>query len=112
MAGKILFTSILTTKYVPQQLDVMDRAIAEIATDVHRRAVILAPKDTRALVSSGRVDRDKPATYKVSFGGGRVPYAKRRHYENRRNPQTLRYLERAGMAINRSGINKYFKGMA
>jgi len=80
----------------------MDGAVAEMATDIHRQATILAPKLTGALVNSGNIKRVQPAEYEVTFGGSRVPYAKRRHFENKKNPQTLRYLERAGDATARN----------
>jgi hypothetical protein len=66
----------------------IDRAVLEMVTDIHRDASILAPKDTRALVNSGRISRVKEAHYEVTFGGGSVPYARRRHFENMKNPQT------------------------
>lgn len=83
----------------------------EMATDIHRFASILAPKDKGTLVKSGRVKRLGAAAYEIVFGGTAggfsVPYAKRRHYENKKNPQTLRYLERAGDSVKRSGVEKY-----
>lgn len=83
--------------------------ILEAATDIHRRAVLLAPHETGALQNSGRVE---PVTggYKISFGnGGKVPYAKRRHFENKKNPQTKRYLSRAGDSVLRGDTGKYFR---
>lgn len=85
-----------------------DRRVLEMVTDIHRDASILAPKLTRALVNSGRISRAGEAHYRVTFGGGNVPYARRRHFENKKNPQTLRYLERAGDNVVRN-IGRYFK---
>lgn len=85
-----------------------DRAILSMATDIDRTSAILAPKLTRALVNSKRIIRKGVAHYSVVYGGGSVPYARRRHYENRKNPGTLLYLERAGDAASRN-IRKYVK---
>lgn len=102
-------TSTLVSRWVPQTLEKQDKAVLEMATDIHRRAIVLAPKDTRALVNSGRIERVAQGHYRVKFGGGRVKYAKRRHYENKKNPQTLRYLERAGDSVYRGNTTKYFR---
>jgi hypothetical protein len=90
-----------------RQLDV---AMLELATTIHRDAGNLAPVLTGALVDSGRVIRHRDGHYSVVFGGGQVRYAKRRHYENRRNPHTLRYLERAGDS-NSKNFKQYLKGL-
>lgn len=87
----------------------MDKALLEMSLDIHRRAGILAPFLTGALKKSGKVSKALEG-YIVSFGSDRVPYAMRRHYENKKNPQTLRYLERAGDAVARSDKSKYFRG--
>lgn len=83
--------------------------LLEMATDIHRRAAALAPVDTSALVNSGRVEPVNGG-YVVKFGSTRVPYARRRHFENKKNPQTLGYLERAGDAVVRGNVGKYFRG--
>ena len=46
----------------------------------------------------------------VVFGGGRVPYARRREYENRKHPQTKHYLRNAA---NKAAARKdtYFTGI-
>lgn len=82
-----------------------------MAVDIHRRSAILAPKDSRNLVNSGRVERVARGHYRIVYGGNgngfSVPYAKRRHFENRLNPQTLGYLAVAGDTVARSGVAKY-----
>jgi hypothetical protein len=83
----------------------LDRAVAQMATDIHRESMIFAPKDTRALVKSARVEREGVAHYLVSYN---TPYARRRHFENQRNPQTLGYLERAGERAVRN-IKRYIR---
>jgi hypothetical protein len=88
----------------------LDLAVAHIATDIHRIATMNAPVDHGTLVKSGRINREGQAHYKVIFGGGSVKYALRRHYENKKNPQTLQYLKRAGDSIS-NNIKRYLKGI-
>lgn len=83
--------------------------LLEMATDIHRRASVFAPKDTGALVNSGRIESVNDG-YRVIFGSSRVPYARRRHFENKKNPQTLHYLSRAGDSVARGSKAKYFRG--
>lgn len=101
--------STLKSKWTPTTLKSLDRVVLEMATDIDRFAKILAPKDTGNLVNSGKITRNKSASYTVSFGGNGIRYAKRRHYENKKNPQTLRYLERAGDSVSKGSIKKYIK---
>ena len=86
----------------------MDRSLLELATVISRDASNLAPRDTGNLIASGRIEK-KGNGYAVSFGGGSVKYAKRRHYENKKNPHTKRYLEKAGDK-NSKNFAKYLKG--
>lgn len=88
----------------------MDIAVLQAATDIHRVASVLAPKASRALVNSGRIKREGQAHYKVIFGGGSVPYARRRHFENKKTPSSLLYLERAGDSTSRN-FKRYIKGL-
>lgn len=83
--------------------------LLEMATDIQRRAKAFAPVDTAALVNSGRIEPISDG-YRVVFGSSRVPYARRRHFENKKNPQTLHYLSRAGDNVIRGNTTKYFKG--
>jgi hypothetical protein len=80
-----------------------------MATDIHRRAVMLAPEDSGALVNSGRVERVSTAFYRIIFGSSQVPYARIRHYENKKNPQTLGYLAKAGDGVARGNVDKYLR---
>lgn len=99
----------ITPNWDAKTRDQIERGLAEMATDIHTRAVILAPRETSALRNSGRVARTGDMEYTVSFGSARVPYARRRHFENKRNPQTLGYLARAGDAVERGDNSKYFR---
>lgn len=88
----------------------MDIAMLDLATTIHRDAGNLAPVQTGALASSGRIQRNGTANYSIIFGSSAVRYARRRHYQNRKNPQTLRYLERAGDANSRN-FKRYLRGL-
>lgn len=99
--GNIRFDSRIK-QFVDKVEDEMDISMLDLVTDVHRTASVLAPKDSRTLVKSGRISRQGKAHYKVIFGGGAVPYARRRHFENKLHPGTLGYLERPGDAASRN----------
>ena len=78
--------------------------LMNLGTDIKKRAVILAPKDTGALRQSARVEvNTKGDTVKTSFN---TPYARRRHYENNLHPSTKYYLTNALKSI--SNIKSYF----
>lgn len=79
-----------------------DVTALRIATDIHRVAGMNAPVESGQLIRSGRVARAGLAHYIISFGGASVKYAKRRHYENKKNPGTRLYLQRAGDSISRN----------
>lgn len=99
-------------QWLAQQDRKWDNVALTMATDTHQQASIIAPVDKGNLVASGRVERKWLAEYEVAFGGESgmvsVPYAKRRHFENFKNPQTLRYLERAGDNVAKNK-RKYIK---
>lgn len=107
--GRVRFTSRIK-QWTAGTERKLDFAVLQMATDIHRVASVLSPKASRALVNSGRIDRKGMAHYGIIFGGGPVPYARRRHYENLKNPQTLKYLERAGDATGRN-VKRYLKGV-
>ena len=82
--------------------------VLSMITDVQRRSHALAPKLTGALASSAVIGTVLNG-YSLTYGSGRVPYARRRHFENRKNPQTIGYLSRAAEGVARGNIAKYFK---
>ncbi len=92
----VRLTSKLKSEWTPQKINKLDKLFATVATRIHRTSGRYSPYKTGALVASTQIRRHGTAKYEVSVGGGSVPYAKRRHFENRKNPQTLRYLEKAG----------------
>ncbi len=88
---------------------VLKRTVRNMAGVMVNRGQILSPVDTGALRSSGRVTgAGNKAT--AIFGGADVgvPYARRREFENRKNPQTLHYLKRAGDSVKKEGFKKYY----
>lgn len=95
-------------KFIKEQEFDLNTAVLQMATDIHRQAVVLAPKDTRALANSGRITKESSGKVVVTFGGGAVRYARRRHFENKKNPHTLKYLERAGRNVVKNP-GKYIK---
>lgn len=94
----------------------LDKAVAGMVTDIHGRAVELAPVKTSALRNSGRVSRKASAHYEVRFGSERVPYARihelggytGRNYATYIKPK--RYLTQAGDSVTRGSLKKYFGG--
>ena len=105
--GRVRFTSRIKD-WTADTASELDAAVLEMATDIHRMSAILAPKDSRALVLSGRIKRNGPANYSVIYGGNAVHYARQRHYENQKNPRTLRYLERPGDSVSRN-VKRYLR---
>lgn len=95
--------------WMNEELQKQDDALAEIAIDIMNRAQINAPKASNALVRSAKVKRNGESDYSVTFGDNAVKYAKRRHYENKKNPGSLRYLEKAGESVGRGDPRKYFR---
>lgn len=89
-------------------LNSLNKGVLSIASDVHNRSKALAPVDTRALVNSAITEPVKDG-YKVKYGSSRVPYARRRHFENNKNPQTKGYLAKAAESVVRGNLAKHFK---
>lgn len=91
------------------QLAALQKGLLEMTFEIDRRAKILAPHATGALVNSGRIKRLSQFAMQVMFGSSRVPYARKRHFENEKNPSTTLYLEKAGQSIARGDKAKYFR---
>lgn len=81
---------------------------------IDERAKDRAPKDTGALVNSGRTWVTAKGEGYNQFGGesigypDAVHYAKMRHYNNNLHPATRFYLTGAVNDILEAGIRKYF----
>lgn len=101
-------------KFVDKSLQVekieterLRKGLQRMGDSVLNRAQLFAPVLTGALRDNGRVWLEGDTSVVIAFGGLEVPYARRRHYENNKHPQTKRYLERAGNAVGREGIIRY-----
>jgi hypothetical protein len=91
--------------------------LAAMVTDIHSKAAMNAPiwRGSRRyaipglLKASGRVEKQGDMSYIVAFGGGSVPYAKRREYENNLNPGTRFYLKRASESVSAKAESYFMK---
>lgn len=92
--------------FIEHETQRMNMALRSMSEGILNDAKNIAPILTGALRQSGRL-KVKKNEVDVIFGGGDVPYAKIRHYVNHKNPQTLRYLERAGNARTQQGLERY-----
>lgn len=106
MAVKITMNPQWDTKL----LNGMDAGLAEMMTDIDTKSAILAPVLTGALRNSRKLTRTGNRQYTLSYGDSKVPYARRRHFENKKHPQTIGYLAKAGDAVMRGDTGKYFRG--
>lgn len=85
----------------------LDNAVRQMATTILSDSRMLAPVLTGALRSDGNVIKEGQASYAVQYGDQRVPYARRRHFENNKNPQTKYYLQNAGDRVAKQGIQRF-----
>ena len=85
----------------------LERAEIAMNETILHRGVLLAPKLTGALQADGRVEKEPDGHHSVVFGDESVPYARRRHFENKKNPQTLGYLQKAGDSVAKENVKKY-----
>lgn len=99
----------------------INAGLARMAADIHRMAVINAPIAHREDYKPGQWRRMIPGAlknsgrftgyglrYTITFGGGAVPYARVREYQNRLHPDTRFYLQRAGKVAASRGTT-YFR---
>lgn len=84
----------------------LEKGLAEMVTDIDRRSKMITPIQTGNLVNSQRISRLGAFAYLITSGGGRVPYARRQYYENKRKP---RWLEKAADSVIRGNTEKYFR---
>lgn len=85
----------------------LDNAVRQMANTILSDSRMLAPVLTGALRSDGNVKKEGLASYIVQYGDARVPYARRRHFENKKNPQTKYYLWNAGDRVVKQGIQRF-----
>lgn len=96
------------SQFIKSETKRLKQAETMMAKTIKARAVVLAPKLTGALRANGRV-LVVNGGLRVKFGDEDVPYARRRHFENRKNPQTLNYLQKAGDSVMKESIKRYVK---
>lgn len=96
-------------KFVREQNKKLGRVAAEMGVDILNRAIMNAPKDSGALVRSGRISKKGETSVVVSFGDNSVRYARFRHFVNKKNPGTKLYLKRAAESVARGNTGKYFR---
>lgn len=94
------------TRWAQRESKNLFRVEEVVAGVVLNRASIIAPKLTGALRGNGRTEV-RNGHHAVVFGDEDVPYARRRHFENKKNPQTLQYLKRGGDSVKKENIKKY-----
>lgn len=93
----------------------MQAALLEMTTDIHRKSIILVPKDTRALANSGKIQPIADG-YAITYGSDRVPYARIHElggYTGRGLATRIpakHYLRDAGESVARGNKAKYFRG--
>lgn len=97
-------TATWTRKLSTQQLN---KGGTRMITDILRMARQNAPVKTGALRNSGRFQQTGATHWQITFGNGRVPYARLREHENRLHPNTTRYLEKAARTAA-ARTRKYF----
>lgn len=89
-----------------------NEGLLSMGFDIASRARFNAPVLTGALRNSIRTTVEGETVY-VLAGGGRVPYARRREYENRLHPETRHYMERAfDSVLSSDWKTKYFGDLA
>lgn len=93
-----------------EQLNIKN-AVSLMAGETLADSRARAPYLTGALRASGVDDTSNEGSYSrtVGYGNARVPYARRRHFENKRNPQTTYYLWNAGEKVVKKGIKRYLR---
>lgn len=104
MSYQLKTTAEWARKLSTQQLN---KGGVRMMTDILRLARQNAPVKTGALRNSGRFRQVGNTHWQITFGNGRVPYARLREHTNRLHPNTTRYLERAARTAN-SRIETYF----
>lgn len=101
-----------SAKVLAEEIARVNSALYVMGYTVKNLAVLKAPELTGNLKRSWKVVKDENSI-EVIFGNGipakagGVPYARRRHYENNKNPQTKYYLQNAGEETVKKGIEHF-----
>lgn len=110
IGGTVIFKD-KTGEWIRTTTEKLDVALKSMGESIKNTATMLAPVDSGDLRSTGRVEMTGENEVKITFGGTangvNVKYARRRHYENNKNPQTKYYLQRAGNQVSKKGIKPY-----
>lgn len=85
------------------------KGMLNLVTDIDTRSAQIAPVLTGALVNSRKIEDKGNGEFELSYGSSKVPYARRRYYENRLHPDSTEWLEKAADSVARSDKEKYFK---
>lgn len=104
MSYQLKITASWNRKLSTQQLN---KGGARMMTDILHLARQNAPVKTGALRNSGRFQQTGTLHWRITFGNGRIPYARIREHKNHLHPNTTRYLERATTTANNK-IKTYF----
>lgn len=102
-----------SAKVAAEEIAKLEGAIVKMADSIKGLAILKAPELTGNLKRSGRIEQTAKNEIAVVFGNGKpakaggVPYARRRHYENNKNPQTKYYLQDAGDETIKKGIESF-----
>ncbi len=93
--------------FIRLQQENLQNGLRAMADRILSDARMRAPKLTGALRSDGRViERQGECT--IKFGDARVPYARMRHFNNKKNPQTKYYLQNAGdNIVTKHGLKEF-----
>lgn len=99
-------------RWATEQQFLMDRVEQHVSGVILSRAIMLAPKDTGMLHTSGRITRETKGR-SVRFGDSEVPYARIHELggmtgRNYATPITAKhYLQKAGDSVAKENIKKY-----
>ena len=104
MSYRLRLSADWARKLSTQQLN---KGGARMTTDILKMARRNAPVLTGALRNSGRFQQVSTLKWRITFGNGRVPYARIREHTNRLHPNTVRYLQRARNTAA-SRVKSYF----
>lgn len=104
MSYQLKTTATWTRKLSTKQLN---KGGTRMITDILRMARQNAPVKTGALRNSGRFQQTGTTHWRITFGNGRVPYARLREHENHLHPNTTHYLEKAARTAT-TRTKKYF----
>lgn len=99
--------------WAERQAKLADRVEEVVAGVILTRGMMLAPRDTGALIANGRTYRNPQGHWVTKFGDNEVPYARIQELGGvtGRNQSTnitgTHYLKRAGDSVKKENIKKY-----